>query len=97
MILFRIIPTASRFFYVSNKMRGYMRDMSILAPSTLLTSIWAILILVPTAILKLLAPLHRFTAWFFDVDRHPVRTIGIVSAAWVMIGSLLWAMLRAII
>jgi hypothetical protein len=75
----------------------HLGDMTILAPSTLLTSIWAILILIPTAILKPLTPLQRFTAWFFDVDHHPVKAIGIVSAAMVMIGGLIWTLLRAVI
>ena len=35
--------------------------------TTLFTSIWTILILLSTAALKLLAPIHQFTAWFFDV------------------------------
>ena len=64
--------------------------------STLFTSIWTILILLATTVLKLLAPLQRFTAWFFDVEHHPVKVIGIVSAALLMIGSLIWALLRAV-
>ena len=65
--------------------------------STLLTSIWTVLILLSTTVLKLLAPLQRFTAWFFDVDKHPLKAIGIVAAALVMSGSLIWAVLRAVI
>lgn len=65
--------------------------------STLFTSVWTILILLSTTVLKLLAPLHRFTAWFFDVEKHPVQAIGIVAGALVMIGSLIWTVLRAVI
>jgi hypothetical protein len=65
--------------------------------STLFTSIWTILILVSTTVLKLLAPVQRFTRWFFDVDEHPLRAVGVVSAALVMIGGLVWTVLRAVI
>ena len=65
--------------------------------STLFTSIWTILILVSTSVLKLLAPIERFTTWFFDVEKHPVQAIGIVSAALVMTGSLMWSMVRALL
>jgi hypothetical protein len=65
--------------------------------STLFTSIWTILILLATTALRLMAPAHRFTAWFFDVDKHPVQAIGIVAGVLVMIGSLIWTVLRAAI
>ena len=71
--------------------------MDIFVASTLLTSIWITLILLSTIILKLLIPLQRFTAWFFDVEKHPVQAIGIVAAALVMIVSLIWTVLRAVI
>ena len=76
---------------------------SILSPfaivfwSTMLTSIWTILILLSTAIIKLLAPLQQFTAWFFNVERNPLTAVGVVSGALVMIGSLVWTVLRAVI
>jgi len=41
--------------------------------STLLTSVWTVLILLSTSVLKLLSPAHRFTAWFFDVEKHPLQ------------------------
>jgi hypothetical protein len=41
--------------------------------------------------------LQRFTAWFFDVDKHPVQAIGIVAGALVMIGSLIWTLVQTII
>ena len=65
--------------------------------STLLTSIWAALFLIASAVIKVASPLQRFTAWFFDVDRHPLKAVGVVSAALVMIGSLMWTGLRAMI
>src|SRR5215471_4477492 len=33
-----------------------------------------------------LAPLQRFTIWFFDVDKHPLEAVGIVTGALVMHG-----------
>jgi len=63
--------------------RSGLSFASIFLSSTLFTSIWTILILLSTAVLKLLAPIHRFTAWFFDVDHHPVKAIGIVAGALV--------------
>jgi hypothetical protein len=69
----------------------------VLYMSTLFTSIWMALVLLSTAVLKLLAPLHRFTGWFFDVEKHPVQAIGIVAGALVMVGSLIWTVLRALI
>jgi hypothetical protein len=41
------------------------------------------------ATLKSLAPVHRFTALFFDVEKRPVQAIGIVAGALVMAGSLI--------
>jgi hypothetical protein len=67
-------------------------DFQFCLPSTLLTSIWSILILLSTAVLRLLTPIHRFTSWFFDVEKHPVKAIGIVSGALVMISSLIWSL-----
>ena len=65
--------------------------------STLLTSVWTVLVLVSSTALKLLAPLHRFTAWFFDADKHPLKAIGIVAGALVMIGALIWSVVKAVI
>ena len=65
--------------------------------STMLTSVWMLLILLSTVLLRIFSPVHRFTVWFFDVDRHPVKAIGIVSATLVLIGGLIWMGLRATI
>lgn len=65
--------------------------------STLFTSIWTTLILLSTATIKLLAPLQRFTGWFFDVENHPVQAIATVAGALVMSGGLIWTVLRAVI
>jgi hypothetical protein len=64
--------------------------------STLFTSIWTILILVSTALLKLLSPVHRATAWFVDLEKRPVQAIGIVSSALIIFGSVIWTALRTL-
>jgi hypothetical protein len=58
--------------------------------STFLTSIWTMLVIISTIIIKLLAPIQRFTAWYFDLDRRPVTAIGIVAGTLVIIVSLIW-------
>lgn len=70
-------------------------DLSVF--STLFTSVWMLLVLLSATVLKLLAPLQRFTAWFFDLGHHPVKAIGTVSAALVMIGTMLWTVTLALI
>jgi hypothetical protein len=78
--------------------RGFMPSLlPVFLLSTLFTSVWTILILLSTTVVKLLAPIHRFTSWFFDVDHHPLQAIGIVSGVLVMIGSLIWLIIRAVI
>ena len=54
---------------------------------TLVSSTWTFLILPSTTVVKLLVPRHHFAGWFFDVDKHPVQAIGIVSGALLMLGS----------
>jgi hypothetical protein len=39
--------------------------------------------------IKLLAPLQRFTIWLFDVEQHPLQAVGIVSAFLVIVVSFL--------
>jgi hypothetical protein len=65
--------------------------------STLFTSVWSILILVSASALKFLAPIDRFTAWFFDVEKHPVQAVGIVAGALVMAGGSIWSVARAMV
>jgi hypothetical protein len=65
--------------------------------STFFTSVWTILIVLSTAVLKLLAPSQRFTAWFFNVDSHPLQAIGIVAGTLVMAGAIIWVILRAVL
>ena len=62
--------------------------------STLFTSVWLALIVLSTTLLKFLAPLQRFTIWFFDVQKHPLEAVGIVTGALVMLGAAIWAVVR---
>jgi hypothetical protein len=66
--------------------------------STILTSIWTIFVLASSVLTKLILPplsyIRRFTVWYFDVDRHPIRAIGFVGAALVFMGSVVAAIIR---
>jgi hypothetical protein len=62
--------------------------------STMFTSLWVFWVACSVSVLKLLAPIRSFTAWFFDVDKHPVQAIGIVSGALVMVGAGGWSLVR---
>jgi hypothetical protein len=62
--------------------------------STLFTSIWLALIVLSSTFIKLLAPLHRFTAWFFDVEKHPLEAVGIVGGAMVLLGAAIWTVVQ---
>ena len=58
--------------------------------STLFTSGWLALIVLSTTLLKFLAPLQRFTTWFFDVEKHPLQAVGIVTGILVVLGAAIW-------
>jgi hypothetical protein len=94
---FRTLIDTLRFtFGVALPSITYPPIMGAIFCSTLLTSVWTILILLSTTVIKLIAPVQRFTAWFFDVDKHPVQAIGIVAGALVMIGGGVWSLLLAV-
>ena len=65
--------------------------------SASLTSVWTLLILLSTAVVKLTPKLQRYGVWFFATDEHPVQAIGIASAALVMGGGLFWSTIRMLI
>lgn len=64
--------------------------------STLSTSLWTILILLATSVVKLMPRLQRSTTWFFDVDKHPIQAIGAVSGALILAGAATWSLVRSI-
>jgi hypothetical protein len=82
----------------SNALRttlDYVRDPEInmsviLVTSTLLTSVWVILFLLSSLFVGALAPLEyirRFTLWWFDIDRHPLKAIAKVAATLIVVGA----------
>ena len=63
--------------------------------STLLTSVWTVLVLVAVSILRLAIGLnYAFGAarWLFDVDAHPIRTIGKFISGIVWLGSITYGL-----
>ena len=62
--------------------------------STLLTSIWTLAIVISSVALKLLVPLQRGTAWFFDVEKRPIEAIGIVAGVLIFACSIIWSLAR---
>jgi len=65
--------------------------------STLFTSLWIIVTGVTVGLIKLLAPVQRVITWFFDVEKYPLQSIGIVSSTLVVTCSLVWSFVRAVI
>jgi len=61
--------------------------------STLMTSAWTVTTLLSSALLKLILPLRLFINWFFPVEEHPIRAIGIVAGLLVWGGSIVVALL----
>jgi hypothetical protein len=46
-----------------------------------------------SAVLKIIAPIQTFVEWFFPIDRHPIRAIGLVAGLMIWVGSVLIAVL----
>ena len=67
----------------------YFPLIPIIQISTLMTSIWATMTLLSGTLLKILEPLRRLVSWFFPVDTHPVRALGVVAGALVWCGAML--------
>jgi hypothetical protein len=67
--------------------------LTVLTLTTTMTSIWAVLIMLSSGVLKLVGSINllmRVVRWMFDVDAHPVRVLGLVAAAIVWIGSIIY-------
>jgi hypothetical protein len=54
-------------------------------------------ILMMTQALASLDHVRRFTSWFFDVEKHPIKSIGIVAGTTIIFGSLVWSIVQAAI
>jgi hypothetical protein len=64
--------------------------------STVLTSIWTILVLAAVSLLRLAVGLNLALGaarWLFDVDEHPIKIIGLFVAGLVWIGSIAYAVI----
>jgi hypothetical protein len=74
-------------------------DSELFITSTLLTSVWAVIALISSVVAKLLI-LFEYTrrgrTWFFEVDKHPIRSIGIVAAGLIFISSMIVTFVRAL-
>jgi hypothetical protein len=64
---------------------------NVVAPSTMLTSIWTLLVFASCIVAQVLIPidyLRRFTTWWFrDVERHPLTAIAKVAATLIIVGA----------
>ena len=65
--------------------------ITVASPSTLLTSLWTMLLLVSSIIAILLIPveyLRRFTAWWFrDIEKRPLTSLAKVAGTLLVIGA----------
>ena len=58
--------------------------------STVLTSVWTVVVLLAIFLLRLAIGLNYafgVTRWLFDVEQHPIRTLGRFITALVWLGS----------
>jgi hypothetical protein len=83
----QILPIFTHSDYYSFPYQG------IYVLSTLMTSIWALLMLTSWSLLKVVVPLQRLMNWFFPIDSHPIRAIGVVGGGLVFVGSALISVL----
>ncbi|MBZ9822362.1 hypothetical protein [Mesorhizobium sp. CA4] len=83
------LPRVTDMIGLFNHDPQFLPLIAILQLSTLVTSAWMLIILLSGTILKLLEPLRRFANWFFPIEEHPIRAIGVVAASLVCVGSLL--------
>jgi hypothetical protein len=77
--------------------------LELFTTSTLLTSMWAIIAIASLAVAKMLVLAdyaRKFTTWFFNVDEHPIRAVGVVAGGMILMasltGTLIGTLLRAL-
>jgi hypothetical protein len=65
---------------------------NVIVPSTMLTSVWTLLIFVSSMIALLLVPvdyIRRFTTWWFrDIENHPLTAVAKVGAILTILGAM---------
>jgi hypothetical protein len=76
----------------------YLVLPSVVVPSTLMTSVWTLLLVISGVVTQLLIPielLRRFTTWWFrDVEKHPLTVIAKVAASLIIIGAVVIKVVR---
>jgi hypothetical protein len=87
------LAEAGRFFIVPSQ-HGDLYAVCMV--STIFTSIWTVLILLSSTLIRLVIPLQALINWFYPVEKHPMKAIGLVSAALTMIVALLSSGVRAL-
>ena len=64
---------------------------AVVVPSTMLTSLWTLLLIVSGMIAQLLSPIdyvRRFTTWWFrDIETHPLTAIAKVAATLIIVSA----------
>jgi hypothetical protein len=88
----------SNYYLHLSPITGYLSETAdhislydVLIPSTLLTSVWTLLVTMASIISLLLVPLdqlRRFTAWWFrDVEKRPLTALAKVAGTLIIIGA----------
>jgi hypothetical protein len=101
LVMGSIVDAWATFNYLLGLILGNVKGINnkeLFIASTILTSIWAVVALMAAICVKTLLLtdyLRRFTNWFFNVDKHPIRAIGIVAGGIVVVASLIVTVLRA--
>jgi hypothetical protein len=93
---FSVLKFADNPVFVPRTLPSFLAIYISILASTILTAIWTILLPVSAGILKLLHPIQNFALWYFDIDKHPLQALGIMSAVIVMLTSLVWSVLQAV-
>jgi hypothetical protein len=69
----------------------------LLLSSTVSTSLWIVLVWISGIVIKMSVRLQKASVWFFNVEKHPVRAIGVVCGVLLMATGLAWSAIRALI
>jgi hypothetical protein len=94
--IFAILPVGAVVeFAYGNIHRGEVVPIWELLPAALLTSAWLWVYLVVAYGLRGMnraSPIFRFLTQIFDLQDHPVRSIGYVAAALSAVGTVVWSL-----
>ena len=94
-----VVTISSDMLWIATHAAGKFPLANVIAfafgTSTILTSVWAVLVLAAVSLLRLAIGLNfAFGAarWLFDVDQHPIKTIGKFVAGIVWLGSVTYGL-----